>query len=172
MTEPRQADAGQADAPDGRPLYDVRDIMAVLPHRPPFLLVDRVETLEPWRRIRAFKNVTINEPFFQGHFPGLPVMPGVLIVEAMAQASSLLLTLSARDHRAAAPADLKVGDLAGRVGFFAACDGVKFRRQVVPGDRLDLEAWFLRLGSRIWKVAGRATVDGRRAAEAEMTAAY
>ena len=153
-------------------LYAIKDILASLPHRYPFLLVDRVVALEPWRKLEAYKNVTINEPFFQGHFPAQPVMPGVLILESMAQASSLLLSLSSRDFADQIPQDLKVEDLSGRIGYFAACDRVKFRRQVEPGDRLDLSVEFLRLGSRAWKVAGQAKVDGQKAAEAEMTATF
>jgi beta-hydroxyacyl-ACP dehydratase FabZ len=153
-------------------LYDVKDILACLPHRYPFLLVDRVVALEPWKRIEAYKNVTFNEPFFQGHFPGQPVMPGVLLLEAMAQAGSLLLCLSSKNFPDQIPEELKVGDLSGRIGYFASCDKVKFRRQVVPGDRLDLRVSFLRLGTRAWKVAGKATVDDEKAAEAEMTATF
>ncbi|MDR2421981.1 MAG: 3-hydroxyacyl-ACP dehydratase FabZ [Deltaproteobacteria bacterium] len=153
-------------------LYDIKDILASLPHRFPFLLVDRVVELEPWRKLKAYKNVTFNEPFFQGHFPGEPLMPGVLILEAMAQAASLMLTLSSRDFADKIPQDLKVEDLSGHIGYFASCDKVKFRRPVAPGDRLDLDVAFLRLGSRAWKVAGRASVDGQKAAEGEMTAAF
>ncbi|MDR1607524.1 MAG: 3-hydroxyacyl-ACP dehydratase FabZ [Deltaproteobacteria bacterium] len=153
-------------------LYDIKEILANLPHRYPFLLVDRVVALTPWKELSAYKNVSFNEPFFQGHFPGLPVMPGVLILESMAQASSLLLSLSSRDFPQEIPQDLKVVDLAGRIGYFASCDKVKFRRRVEPGDRLDLAVSFLRLGTRAWKVAGAATVDGQKAAEAEMTATF
>jgi 3-hydroxyacyl-[acyl-carrier-protein] dehydratase len=153
-------------------LYGVKDILASLPHRYPFLLVDRVVALDPWKKLEAYKNVTFNDPFFQGHFPGQPVMPGVLILESMAQASSLLLTLSSRDFADQIPQGLAVEDLSGRIGYFAASDRVKFRRRVEPGDRLDLEVKFLRLGSRAWKVAGAAKVDGQKAAEAEMTATF
>jgi 3-hydroxyacyl-[acyl-carrier-protein] dehydratase len=153
-------------------LYDIKDIMSMLPHRQPFLLVDRVVAIEPWKSLRAYKNVTFNEPFFQGHFPETPVMPGVLMVEAMAQAASLLLMFSAKDHRDEMPPEVKVGEMSGRIGYFASCDKVKFRRQVIPGDRLDLDAHFLRLGTRIWKVAGRASVGGQRAVEAEITAIF
>ncbi|MDR1310053.1 MAG: beta-hydroxyacyl-ACP dehydratase [Deltaproteobacteria bacterium] len=165
-------------------LYDIKDIMAVVPHRPPFLLVDRVVALEPWKSLSAYKNVTIGEDFFRGHFPGTPVMPGVLVLEAMAQAAMLLLNFSFLDHRDLAPPDIREriagkekegggeGDLGVRIAYFASCDRVKFRRPVVPGDRLDLEASFVRSGGRLWKVAGRARVQGQRTAEAEMTATF
>jgi 3-hydroxyacyl-[acyl-carrier-protein] dehydratase len=153
-------------------LYDIKDILASLPHRYPFLFVDRVVELDPWRRLLAYKNVTYNEAFFQGHFPGQPVMPGVLILESMAQAAFLLLSLSSRDFADQIPPDLKVDDISGRIGYFASSDRVKFRRRVEPGDRLDLAVSFLRLGSRAWKVGGEATVDGHKAAEAEMTATF
>jgi beta-hydroxyacyl-ACP dehydratase FabZ len=128
--------------------------------------------VEPWKSLIAYKNVTFNEPFFQGHFPDFPVMPGVLILESMAQAASLLLMISSRDFRDSMPPDVNVPELSGLIGFFASCDKVKFRRQVVPGDRLDLQVHFLRIGTRIWKVAGKAAVGGQRAAEAEMTATF
>jgi 3-hydroxyacyl-[acyl-carrier-protein] dehydratase len=157
-------------------LYDIKEIMSVLPHRSPFLLVDRVVELEPWKSLVAYKNVTIGDDFFRGHFPGTPVMPGVLVLEAMAQTSMLLLNFSYRDHRNLAPPEVlemdKEQDLSGRIAYFASCDRVKFRRPVVPGDRLDLHANFVRFGGRLWKVSGRATVQGQRTAEAEMTATF
>jgi len=153
-------------------VYYITDIMEAIPHRYPFLLVDRVIKLEPWQSLKAYKNLTINENFFQGHFPTQPVMPGVLIVEAMAQAASLLLVLSSRDYPEQIPQELKLEDMSGRIGYFASCDKTKFRRQVIPGDRLDLEVRFLRLGSRAWKVAGLAFVDGQKTAETEMMATY
>jgi 3-hydroxyacyl-[acyl-carrier-protein] dehydratase len=153
-------------------LYDAKDIMAALPHRFPFLLVDRIRSLMPWTKIEAFKNLTMNEEFFQGHFPGTPVMPGVLILEAMAQTASLLLIFSSRDFAHLRPEEVKAEDLSGRIAYFASCDRVKFRRPVVPGDRLDLEVSVLRRGSRAWKVAAQALVEGRKAAEAEITATF
>ncbi|MDR3135342.1 MAG: 3-hydroxyacyl-ACP dehydratase FabZ [Deltaproteobacteria bacterium] len=150
--------------------------MKVLPHRPPFLLVDRVVSIEPWKSLAAYKSVTINDDFFRGHFPGTPVMPGVLVLEAMAQAAMLLLNFSYRDYLGQAPTEIqeleKKQDLSGRIAYFASCDRVKFRRPVVPGDRLDLQASFVRFGGRLWKVSGKATVEGKRTAEAEMTATF
>ena len=151
--------------------YDISSILDIMPHRYPFLLVDRVVGLEPWKSISAYKNVTFNEPHFQGHFPGQPVMPGVLIVEAMGQTAAMFIALSHKTAPEAVPDGVTLPELSGRVAFFAAFDRVKFRRQVIPGDRLDMEVELLRLGSRIWKVAATAAVDGQKAAEAEMTAA-
>ncbi len=151
--------------------YDISTIMSILPHRYPLLLVDRVTSLDPWKAISAYKNITFNEPHFQGHFPGQPVMPGVLMVEAMGQAAALFITLSRMEAPDRVPDGVELPDLEGRVAFFAGFDKVKFRRRVIPGDRLDMEVTLLRLGSRIWKVAAAASVDGQKAAEAEMTAA-
>lgn len=151
--------------------YDIDTIMSILPHRYPFLLVDRITSLEPWVSIAAYKNVTFNEPHFQGHFPQMPVMPGVLIVEAMGQAAAMFIGLSQRESPDQVPDGVDLPNLDGRVAFFAGFDKVKFRRQVIPGDRLDMEVKLLRLGSRIWKVAAQALVDGQKTAEAEMMAA-
>lgn len=152
--------------------FDINTIMSILPHRYPFLLVDRVVNLDPWVSIAAYKNVTVNEPQFQGHFPARPVMPGVLMVEAMGQAAALFIALSNQEAPDCIPDGVGLPDLNdGRVAFFAAFDKVKFRRQVVPGDRLDMQVNLMRLGSRIWKVSASASVDGRKAAEGEMTAA-
>ncbi len=136
---------------------DVTRIMSVLPHRYPFLLVDRIVELDPGVRLVGIKNVTINEPFFQGHFPGHPIMPGVLIVEAMAQAGGMLLM----DH---------FDDPQSKVVYFAAIDGVRFRKPVLPGDQLRLEIDVIQLRGRICRIRGEAFVDGRRVCEAEMTA--
>ena len=138
--------------------YDVRRVMSVLPHRYPMLLVDRVEQLVPDERISAIKAVTINEGFFQGHFPGRPIMPGVLIVEALAQAAGVLAMESLG----------LIGS--GKLVYFMSIDKAKFRRKVVPGDVLDLEVKVLRGSSKVWKFEGRATVNGEMAAEAEFTA--
>lgn len=136
---------------------DITAIHALLPHRYPFLLVDRVDDSGP-DRIVARKMVSANEPFFEGHFPGHPVMPGVLIVEALAQAGALL----------AAP---QVGfDPARQAIYFLAIDKVKFRKPVIPGDALILEVVPLRKGGAVWKMRGEARVDGTVVAEAEFVA--
>jgi len=137
------------------------DIVKILPHRYPFLLVDRIVELELNKRVVGIKNVTANEPFFQGHFPGNPIMPGVLIIEAMAQVGGILARLSV-------PGALEPGESDSI--FFVSMDGVKFRRPVVPGDRIRFELVPLRTGSRIWKMAGRASVEGNPVAEAVLVA--
>jgi beta-hydroxyacyl-ACP dehydratase FabZ len=142
------------------PLY-YQDIIKYLPHRYPFLLVDRITELEPGKRIVGIKNVTSNEEFFQGHFPENPVMPGVLIIEAMAQVGGILARVSVSEGP----------DKAGSQSiYFMSIDKVKFRRPVVPGDQLRFELTPLRTGNRIWKMEGKAYVDGSLAAEAEFMA--
>jgi 3-hydroxyacyl-[acyl-carrier-protein] dehydratase len=136
----------------------VTEIFKLLPHRFPFLLVDRVIAFEKDTSLTAIKNVTINEPFFQGHFPDLPVMPGVLQLEALAQTGGLLLALS-RD------------DLDDKLFMFTGITNAKFRRPVVPGDQLTLMCTDVRQKLNLWRMKGRATVDGELAAEAELTAA-
>ena len=143
------------------PLMDVLQIQKILPHRYPFLLIDRVVECTPKERLLGYKNVTANEEFFQGHFPGLPVMPGVLIVEALAQAAGLLAYQSDPWTDA---------EKANKVVYLMALDAVKFRRPVVPGDRLDLEVTLLKQKGPIWKLKGVARVDGNKAAEAEILA--
>ena len=143
-----------------RPGMDIHKILKQLPHRYPFLLVDRVLAIEKGKTIKALKNVTINEQFFVGHFPHRPVMPGVLMLEAMAQAAALL----AFDALDATPTD----DL---VYYFAGIDGARFRRPVEPGDQLILEAELLRMKAGIFKFKVRALVDGDLAVEAELTCA-
>ena len=137
---------------------DIRQIERILPHRYPFLLVDRVDEIGP-DRIVARKLVTRNEPHFEGHFPGHPVMPGVLIIEAMAQAGALLA------------ANTGGFDPATQVVYFMSIDGAKFRRPVVPGDVLTLDVVPLRKGKAIWKLRGEARVGEDLAAEAEFMAA-
>ena len=138
---------------------DIQRILSILPHRYPFLLVDRVVECVPKSHIRAYKNVTINEPFFQGHFPGAPIMPGVLILEALAQTGGLLAVSGLE------------GNLDDKLFLFTGLDGVKFRKQVVPGDRLDLECSNIRMKLKLCKMDARAYVDGKLAAEAQITAA-
>jgi beta-hydroxyacyl-ACP dehydratase FabZ len=139
---------------------DINLIMQHLPHRYPFLLVDRVIEFEKNKRIVALKNVTINEPFFQGHFPDTPIMPGVLIVEAMGQAGGVLVTQSL-------PPEKK-----GKLIYFMGFDSVRFRKPVVPGDQLILELDMLKMRSKVVKMAGVAKVDGKTVAEAQLMAAY
>lgn len=139
---------------------DIRKILSLLPHRYPFLLVDRVVTVEPQKFIDAYKCVSFNEPFFQGHFPDLPVMPGVLILEALAQAGGLLVL--------AGNEELASGD---SIFLFTGIEHVRFRRPVYPGDRLDLHCELIRQKMKLWKMRGVAYVDGAIAAEAELTAA-
>ena len=142
----------------GAPKMDIGRIMDVLPHRYPFLLVDRIIEVEGRQRIVGIKNVTINEPFFQGHFPGHPVMPAVLILEAMAQVGGMLMLNS-------------VDDPAGKLMYFMGIDGAKFRRPVVPGDQLRFKLTLLSVKRRTMKMRGEAFVDGGLVAEAELLAA-
>lgn len=142
------------------PLY-YQDIIKNLPHRYPFLLVDRITELEPWKWIVGIKNVTANEHFFQGHFPENPVMPGVLIVEAMAQVGGILARISVSENQDMADSQSL---------YFMSIDKVKFRRPVVPGDRLRFELTPLRTGNRVWKLEGKAFVDDDLVAQAEFMA--
>ncbi len=139
-------------------MKDITELFEFLPHRYPFILVDRILELVPGEKISALKNVTINEPFFQGHFPTYPIMPGVLIVEAMAQAAGVLALESM-------PAEKR-----GRPVFFMGLDKVKFRKPVVPGDQLLLNVAILKFRSRIVKASGKALVEDNVAAEAELMA--
>jgi len=137
---------------------DIRRVMAALPHRYPMLLVDRVESIIPDRSITAIKAVSMNEGFFQGHFPGRPIMPGVLIVEALAQAAGILAVES-----------LGLAN-SGKLVYFMAIEGAKFRTPVEPGCLLQLDVEFIQKRSSVCKFAGRASVDGKLAAEAQFTA--
>ncbi|NDV00611.1 3-hydroxyacyl-ACP dehydratase FabZ [Pseudoroseicyclus tamaricis] len=139
---------------------DIQLIQKILPHRYPFLLVDRVVEIEGTKRAVGLKNVTMNEPHFQGHFPGNPIMPGVTIVEAMAQTAAVMVGTTL---------GLTEGNL---LVYFMAIDSCKFRRMVVPGDqlRMELETTRGKAGGKVWRFKGRATVDGELAAEAEFTA--
>ena len=141
-------------------MMDIHKILKQLPHRYPFLLVDRVLTIEKGVRIKALKNVTINEPFFEGHFPHRPVMPGVLMLEALAQAAALL----AFDAMDASPEN-------GSIYYFAGIDNTRFKRPVEPGDQLILEAELLRMKAGIFKFRTSASVAGELAVEAELTCA-
>ncbi len=141
-------------------LCDIKRILDILPHRYPFLLVDRVVACEFNKSISAYKCVSINEPFFQGHFPRQPVMPGVLIMEALAQAGGIMVLL-----------DIPAETLQDKLLLFTGMENVRFRRPVVPGDRLDLECTMIRQKLRLSKIMGRALVDGVLAAEGELTAA-
>jgi 3-hydroxyacyl-[acyl-carrier-protein] dehydratase len=133
----------------------IQEIKEIIPHRYPMLLVDRVEELEEGKRVIAKKNVTINEPFFQGHFPHEPVMPGVLIVEAMAQAGAVAL--------------LSLEDFRGKTAYFGGLDKAKFRKKVTPGDTLILEVEIIKVKSAAGIGKGIAYVDGKKVADAELT---
>ena len=138
-------------------VYGIEDIMKVLPHRYPFLLVDRIIELESNKRVVGIKNVTINEPFFQGHFPGHPIMPGVLIVEAMAQVGGMLLLGS-------------VPEPDNKVVYFMSLDNVKFRKPVRPGDQLRFELETTQVRGLVCRMHGIARVDGDVVCEADMAA--
>jgi beta-hydroxyacyl-ACP dehydratase FabZ len=137
-------------------LLDITQIQAILPHRYPFLLVDRIVEYEPGKRVVGIKNVTLNEPFFEGHFPGAPVMPGVLIIEAMAQTAGVVMLA-------------EISDRSSKLVFFTGIDGAKFRKPVVPGDQLRMELTVLRLRPRYIKLRGEAYVDGQLVAEAHIS---
>ena len=139
---------------------DIHEILRKLPHRYPIILVDRVLELVPGERVVALKNVTINEPFFMGHFPGHPVMPGVLIIESLAQACAILAFVTL---------DAKEGD--GTLFYFAGIDAARFKKPVIPGDQLRLEAEMGRVKRGVGKFTGRALVDGQVVCETEMMCA-
>src|SRR5690625_5577513 len=136
-------------------MLDAQKIKDIIPHRYPFLLVDKVTEMEEGKRVVGLKNVTINEPFFQGHFPEYPVMPGVLILEALAQVGAIAV--------------LDMEQNKGKIGFLAGVDKCRFKRQVQPGDQLRLEVEILRMKGPIGKGKGIATIDGEVACEAEIT---
>ncbi len=136
-------------------MLDVQAIMDIIPHRPPFLLVDRILEMESGKSAVGEKCVTIGEPFFLGHFPGFPVMPGVLIVEALAQVGAVSI--------------LSMPEMVGKVGLFGGIENARFRRQVVPGDVLRLEVTITKMRGPVAKAHGLATVDGETAVECDMT---
>jgi 3-hydroxyacyl-[acyl-carrier-protein] dehydratase len=139
-------------------MIEISEIMKILPHAYPFLLVDRIVEIEPGKRIAGIKNVTYNEPFFPGHFPGRPIMPGVLIVESMAQTAGVLAFKSMPEEEQ------------GRPVYFLGIDNVRFRKPVVPGDQLRLELEITKHRQAIWGFKGKALVDGNLVAEAELLA--
>ena len=139
-------------------MIEIKEIMAILPHAYPFLLVDRIVEIEPGKRVVGIKNVTYNEPFFPGHFPGRPIMPGVLIVEAMAQTAGVLIFYSLPEE------DRK------KTVFFLAIDNVRFRKPVIPGDQLRMELEITRHRQSIWGFKGKALVDGNVVAEGDLMA--
>ncbi|MBV5319141.1 MAG: 3-hydroxyacyl-ACP dehydratase FabZ [Desulfobulbaceae bacterium] len=138
---------------------DTKGIMALLPHRYPFLLVDRIVALEKGKSISGLKNVTMNEPFFQGHFPGEPVMPGVLMLEGLAQTGGILAILSDPE-------------MMGRLVYFAGVDKARFRRVVRPGDQLIYQLEMIKQKGKITKMSGKAYVDGQLVTEAELMASF
>jgi 3-hydroxyacyl-[acyl-carrier-protein] dehydratase len=138
--------------------FDIQEIMGFLPHRYPFLLIDKIVDFEPTKHLTAIKNVTINEPFFQGHFPGYPIMPGVLVVEAMAQAGGIIMM-----H--------EMPDRAEKLVVFTGIERAKFRQPVRPGDQLRIEVTVLSFRTRAGRIEGKATVDGKLACEATLTCA-
>src|SRR5215471_18263041 len=146
------------DRPAVDTFLDITQIQMILPHRYPFLLVDRIIDYEAGKRVVGIKNVSLNEPFFAGHFPGAPVMPGVLIVEAMAQTAGVMMLASLPDRET-------------KLVFFTGIDSAKFRRPVVPGDQLRLELTVLKLRPRYIKLRGEAYVDGQLVAEAGISSA-
>ena len=139
-------------------MIEIKEIMAILPHAYPFLLVDRIVEIEPGKRVVGIKNVTYNEPFFPGHFPGRPIMPGVLIIEAMAQTAGVLVFNS-----------LPEGDRNKQV-FFLGVDNARFRKPVIPGDQLRMELEITRHRQSIWGFKGKALVDGNLVAEGDLLA--
>jgi 3-hydroxyacyl-[acyl-carrier-protein] dehydratase len=139
-------------------MIEIKEIMTILPHAYPFLLVDRIVEIETEKRIVGIKNVTYNEPFFPGHFPGRPIMPGVLIVEAMAQTAGLLVFHSVPEEDRKKPI------------FFLGIDNVRFRKPVIPGDQLRLEVEMSRHRQSIWGFKGKAFVDGKLVAEGDLLA--
>ena len=140
--------------------FDIQKIMNLLPHRYPFIMIDRILELVPGEKVVALKNVTINEPFFQGHFPGSPIMPGVLMIEAMGQAGAVLAAESLPEEEQ------------GSLIYFMGMNKVKFRKPVVPGDQIIFEIKFLKQRTKVFKMSGMAFVDEKLVAEAELMASF
>jgi 3-hydroxyacyl-[acyl-carrier-protein] dehydratase len=140
--------------------FDIQKIMKLLPHRYPFIMIDRILELVPGEKVVALKNVTINEPFFQGHFPGSPIMPGVLMIEAMGQAGAVLAAESLPEKEQ------------GSLIYFMGMNKVKFRKPVVPGDQIIFEIKFLKQRAKVFKMSGMAFVDEALVAEAELMASF
>jgi 3-hydroxyacyl-[acyl-carrier-protein] dehydratase len=136
--------------------FTIQEIMDFLPHRYPFLLIDRIVEFERAKRVIAIKNVTMNESFFQGHFPGAPIMPGVLVIEAMAQAGAVLMLSEMEDRHS-------------KLAVFTGIEGAKFRRSITPGDQIRIEVDVVSFRSRAGKMAGKAYIDGKLACEATLT---
>ncbi|MDP4177557.1 MAG: 3-hydroxyacyl-ACP dehydratase FabZ [Bacillota bacterium] len=136
-------------------MLNIKEIQDILPHRYPFLLIDKIESLEPGQKAVGYKNVTFNEYFFQGHFPGTPVMPGVLIIEALAQVGAVTM--------------LSIDEFKGKIGYFTGIDKAKFRRKVFPGDTLKLEVEIIKRRGAMGVGKAIATVEGEKAAEAELS---
>lgn len=136
-------------------MIGIKEIQEILPHRYPFLLIDKIESIEPGVKVIGYKNVTINEPFFQGHFPGEPVMPGVLIIEALAQAGAVAM--------------LSLEEFKGKIGYFTGIDRAKFRRKVLPGDTLRLEVEIIKRKGPVGIGKAIAYVEDKKAAEAELS---
>ena len=141
-------------------IFDIQKIMNILPHRYPFIMIDRIIELVPGEKVVALKNVTINEPFFQGHFPGNPIMPGVLMIEAMGQAGAVLAAESLAEKER------------GSLIYFMGMNKVKFRKPVVPGDQIIFELKFLKQRAKVFKMSGMALVDEKLVAEAELMASF
>ncbi len=137
-------------------IFSIQEIMDFLPHRYPFLLIDRIVEFERAKRVVALKNVTMNEQFFQGHFPGAPIMPGVLVIEAMAQAGAVLMLSEMEDRHS-------------KLAVFTGIEAAKFRRSIVPGDQIRIEVDVVSFRPRAGKMAGKAYIDGKLACEATLT---
>jgi 3-hydroxyacyl-[acyl-carrier-protein] dehydratase len=156
VSDQPQAPAAETPAAEIKPVLGIIEIMRILPHRYPFLLVDRITELEPEKRVVGLKNVTINEEFFQGHFPGMPVMPGVLIIECMAQVAGVMIYKDVPQPQE-------------KLIYFTGIEKARFRRPVVPGDQLRVEMTLLNRRNNFGKLQGIATVEGKLAAEAVVT---